>query len=94
MNVNDISGTANEYWSQLKTCLQKSGTSTLGYSRKCARWVPEATVQLSEKAAKVRISGDYSDYRASKNYNDSSKAGQESLLERCGLENGISGSDR
>ncbi|VDN53214.1 unnamed protein product [Dracunculus medinensis] len=64
MNVNDISGAANKYWSQLKICLQKSATSTLGYSsRKCASWVSEATIQLSEKSAKARILGD-PDYRA------------------------------
>lgn len=51
----------------------------------------EATVQPSEKAAKIRISGDsvrktLSD--TSRNYNDTSTAGQKSLLERYGLKNG------
>ncbi|VDN55965.1 unnamed protein product [Dracunculus medinensis] len=58
MNVSDISGTADEYCFQL-TCLQKSVTSTLGYTnRKCAIWVPEETFQLSEKATEARMSGD------------------------------------
>ncbi|VDN51633.1 unnamed protein product [Dracunculus medinensis] len=39
-NINDFSGTANEYWSKLKECLRKSDTSTIGRtSRRCAGWV-------------------------------------------------------
>lgn len=52
INIYGFSETANEYWSKLKECLQKSTTSTLQHSRKCAIWV-EATVQLSENAAKT-----------------------------------------
>ncbi|VDN53350.1 unnamed protein product [Dracunculus medinensis] len=51
MNINDISGTADEYWSQLKRLqpLKKSATSILKYTnKKC--WVSEAIVQLSVNA--------------------------------------------
>ncbi|VDN53250.1 unnamed protein product [Dracunculus medinensis] len=58
VNINDFYGTTSEYWSKLKECPRKSATSTLGHTS----WVSEATVQLSEKAAKARMSGD-PDYR-------------------------------
>ncbi|VDN53320.1 unnamed protein product [Dracunculus medinensis] len=31
-NINDFSGTANEYWCKLKECLRKSATSRLGHT--------------------------------------------------------------
>ncbi|VDN54477.1 unnamed protein product [Dracunculus medinensis] len=46
----------DEYLFQMKECLQKP--ATLHKSRRCTNQISETTVQLSEKAAKVRISRD------------------------------------
>lgn len=63
INISDISGTADKYSSQIKECLRKSIISTVGYaSRKYANWVLKITVQLSEKSAKARMSGNF-EYR-------------------------------
>lgn len=59
MNINDISGMADEYWS-------KDMSPKMSYfqtrKRKCASWISEATTQLSENDAKTRMLGDF-DYR-------------------------------
>lgn len=74
MNISAISGTVNEYWSQLKAHRRKSASSTLEYaSRKRASWISE---KLSNDA-KAQILED--SIYSSKNYDDIAR--QKWLLE-------------
>lgn len=69
-----------------------SRTSTLGHtSKKCVSWVLEATIQVSENAAKTRMSED-SDYRMIRGIATSAARGDNTI--GCGLESGDGVSDR